>query len=405
MPEWDKVDSIPEAFNPAQEPLNRARAVDTTINNVEDELLVSDEKPFSVDLERIDNAVMFYIKNVIQPTVLENGEMVTVPVMYGSQEKWKSVQHDGFVRDRKGRIITPLIMFKRNAIAPDENIQLQKLDANNPQLFHTIEKKYSQKNRYDAFNVLNNQVPIKEYYHVIMPDYIIATYDVVLWTQYNTQMNTLAESMVFASKAYWGDKKDYRFRARVSDIATPIDVTNDADRTLKSTFTLSVNGYLVPDTINANLASQGNKIMKTMSAKKIVMFTEVDNIPAGTFEFGSTRPPTPLSTPGGGSVGDQGVVSILNYLNKQLAKKADTITVNTATFSNVTLASSPSTYPQSQENQENFQFFVNGQYIENNVVTSFAQVGSDAVLTVDSGSLGFSFEATDEIYAVGKFTS
>ena len=79
----------------------------------------------------IDESIMFYFKNVIKPFVIQNGQRLAVPIMYGAPERWKSVQRDGFMRDQKGKIMAPMIMFKRNNITPLRNVT-NKLDANRP---------------------------------------------------------------------------------------------------------------------------------------------------------------------------------------------------------------------------------------------------------------------------------
>ena len=56
-------------------------------------------KPFSIGIKDIDEAVFYYFENVIQPSVYQNGERLPVPIVYGSQEKWKSFQKDGYYRD------------------------------------------------------------------------------------------------------------------------------------------------------------------------------------------------------------------------------------------------------------------------------------------------------------------
>ena len=66
-----------------------------------------------VTLIDIDSSILFYFENVIQPSIEENGENIKVPIMYGSMERWKSIKRNGFVRDKKRQIITPLIVFKR----------------------------------------------------------------------------------------------------------------------------------------------------------------------------------------------------------------------------------------------------------------------------------------------------
>ena len=56
-------------------------------------------------------------------------------------------------------------------------LNTNKLDANNPNNLHVFEKKYSQKNTYDNFNILNNRIPKKQFYAVVVPDYVTITYD------------------------------------------------------------------------------------------------------------------------------------------------------------------------------------------------------------------------------------
>jgi hypothetical protein len=95
----------------------------------------------------------------------------------------------------------------------------------------------------------------------------------------------------------------------------------------------------------------------------------------------------------------------LSYLNKQFVKTADSASIGTAVYNSTTIAAPPSNYPQTQTVQENFMFFVNGQYIEHSAIVSFLQVGSNAVLTVNTSLLGFSLDSDDEVVAVGKFDS
>ena len=79
-------------------------------------------KDISVGLEDMDNAVMYYFNNVIKPTVIQNEQRIAVPVIYGSPERWKSVQADGFIRDASGRLMVPLIMFKRENIEKNRSL-------------------------------------------------------------------------------------------------------------------------------------------------------------------------------------------------------------------------------------------------------------------------------------------
>lgn len=258
-------------------PINRALDVDTNIGNVKDN--VASDQVLTVTLEIIDGAIDYYFNNVIKPQITENGAVVAVPTYYGSQERWASVEKYGYLRDNKGKLLTPAIVYTRTNVARDTTLPVDKLDANNPNLYYTVQRKYSEKNRYSNFHVLTGQVPVREFYNVVVPNYIIATYEVIMWTAKTIAMNSIVESMIFASHAYWGDPTKFRFRAYVGDVATPTEITTETDRTLKSTFTLTVNGYLVPATINAILAKAGNTLRKSLSTKKTVVFIETDGVP------------------------------------------------------------------------------------------------------------------------------
>jgi len=193
-----------------------------------------DVKQFSIGLRDIDEAIFYYFENVIRPSVIRNGKQVNVPVLYGSPERWKAVQKDGFYRDRNGKIMTPLIMVKRDSL--EKNRQLgNKLDANNPINFGIFEKKYSKKNVYDRFSALSNREPIKEYQGVVIPDFVNITYSCIIFTQYVEQMNKLVESINYASDAYWGDPNKFNFRAMIDSYTTATEMTQGNDRTVRTT--------------------------------------------------------------------------------------------------------------------------------------------------------------------------
>ena len=58
------------------------------------------------------DVIMYYFNEVIKPTTTINGQEVKVPIYY-YVERWNSIQKQGYVRDVKGQLITPLIVFRR----------------------------------------------------------------------------------------------------------------------------------------------------------------------------------------------------------------------------------------------------------------------------------------------------
>ena len=232
----------------------------------------------SIGLQDNDEAIMYYFNNIIKPTVIVNGDRTPVPVIYGSPERWKGVQKDGFYRDKEGKIQTPLIMFKRDSVEKRRDLG-NKLDGNNPQLFYTFQEKYTNKNRYDNFSVLQGRRPKKEFYAVAVPDFIKLTYTCTMWTDFVTQMNDLIEMVNYASDSYWGDPEKWKFNARIDNYSNLTEIQQGDNRIVKTTFGLTLQGYLVPDSINKELTN-GN-LRKTFSKAQVTFKPELVVEPTG----------------------------------------------------------------------------------------------------------------------------
>jgi hypothetical protein len=211
-------------------------------------------KPFSVGIQDIDEAIYYYFQNVVQPSVTQNGARLNVPVIYGSPEKWKSFQKDGYYRDQKGKIMAPLIMFKKTDITKNRQIA-NKLDANYPNNFGVFTKEYTQRNAYDNFKVLANRKPQKQYYAVVMPDYLTVTYECAVFTYYVEQLNKIVESMEYASDSYWGDPQRYQFKASIDSFGFQTELAQDDERIVRSTFTLKINGYIIPEILQKDVTA------------------------------------------------------------------------------------------------------------------------------------------------------
>jgi hypothetical protein len=235
-------------------------------------------KPFSIGLEDLDWAIMYYFQNVIKPTVKQNGELIPVPIIYGSPEKWKSFQKDGYYRDLNGKIMAPLLMFKRNSIDKNRSVT-NKLDANDPHNITVSGKKYSQQNAYSKFNILNGIKPEQTLYATVVPDYLTVTYECVVFTYYNDQLNKIIEAVEYASDAYWGDPERFKFKTNIDSFTSTIELSDNGERAVKSSFTLKMYGYIIPDTIQKDLTLIG----KFSNRNKLTVFAEtvvdINNLP------------------------------------------------------------------------------------------------------------------------------
>ena len=231
-------------------------------------------KDISVSLMDMDSAIMYYFENVIKPTVIENGETIKVPTMYASPERWFAVQKTGFMRDKKRQLILPAIAFRRTGMEKDETISVDKMDPEEPKLHYTFERKYNQRNRYDNFSVQQGLLPQKEYYNVAVPDYMVLSYDFMVWTHYIEQMNKLVERINWSAGAYWGEPNKMRFRTSIDSYTDSTEVS-DTERIVRTEFSVSLRGYLIPEAFNELAGPHTSQFHLTPSRLSIGTETDV----------------------------------------------------------------------------------------------------------------------------------
>ena len=242
-------------------------------------------KPFTVGLKDIDESIMYYFDNIIKPTVIQNGERIPVPIIYGSPERWKSVQKDTYLRDKKGALMMPIIVFKRDNLEKNRSLA-NKLDANMPNLYTSWQKTYNNKNMYSNFNLLNNRIPTKQYIANVVPDYVTLTYSCIIQTYYVEQLNKIIEAINYASDSYWGNPERFKFKALIDSFATVTELQQSQERLVKGTFSLKMHGYIIPETIQKDL----NSVKKYNSKSKIIFSMETDSNPE-RYEANPTRTP------------------------------------------------------------------------------------------------------------------
>jgi hypothetical protein len=366
-------------------------------------------KDISIGLLDIDEAIQYYFDNTIKPSVIQNGIRLAVPVVYGDAEKWKMVQNDGFYRDHNGKIMAPLIMYKRTSVEKNRTLG-NKLDGNEAHLFNVFETRYNKKNFYNKFDILTNTVPSKQYYVSVVPDYVNVTYECILFTNFVEQNNKLIEAIEYASDSYWGNFKKFHFRTKIDTFTVANTIEQDSDRVVKTNFTMTLNGYLIADSVNAK-ASATNMFY---SPSQVIFGVEVVGNANETFVASSQ---VAASQGGGNTSFVGGGANVLNttvinnnyatttdsdYLNTNITKIANTVTADTATFSGVFIKqpASGSTLPATSVS--NFYFYINGQNIPSSYVTLDSGSGN-VVFTFNTGSIGYSLVSTDEVTAVGKF--
>ena len=378
-------------------PANKKRENQRTRKN-------DDTKDFTVGLKDIDTAIVYYFQNVIKPSVQQNGIRVPVPFIYGSPERWASIQKDGYYRDKDGKMQAPLIMFKRDSVEKNRSLG-NKMDANNPIHFGVFEKKYSNKNVYDAFGILTNRVPVREFYGVIIPDYVNLVYSCTIFTEYVEQMNKIVESINFASDSYWGDPERFQFRAAIDNYTTSTELVEGSDRVVKTTFQIKLAGYIVSDAINTSVANPRKYFSKAAVTFNIETAGSVEVLNAAARSPLSQAPTRFYDTAFTGAqtstgTGAAGMTAAeIAYVGLNTTAIANSITSPVATFNNRTFASPPAGF--AAIGQEDFKVYINGQYISTNLRT-VAQAGSN--ITVTFSGLEYPIDSQDQVVLVGKFT-
>tara|TARA_B100002019_G_scaffold95751_1_gene82438 strand:+ start:469 stop:1311 length:843 start_codon:yes stop_codon:yes gene_type:complete len=207
-------------------------------------------KGFAIGLKDIDTAIIGHMNNIMKPRVKESNEMIRVPVLYGNEERWKSVRNRGTLRDSNGALLLPIIVIKRTSLAFDENMPLSFDNDVKGKFISVIRSSngWSKNNRYDRFAILTGQKPVEEFVKTGMPDFVTCNYTIVMMTAYMEQMNTLNTLMIEHLETYWGDQTSYRFLTALGgDISNEEQMESQGERLIRNEFSMSVKGYMIPE--------------------------------------------------------------------------------------------------------------------------------------------------------------
>jgi len=247
--------------NPIQRRVDQIRRDDDTV------------KTPKITIEDIDFAMMSYMRDVIHPTVLENESIIDVPIMYANGETFAQVQTKGFMRDANGKIMTPLITLTRSSITERDTLKTLGVNQNPEGNDFVFRTKYTNVNRYDRFSTQTNKQPLSEYYVVPVPEFIDVSYEMVLWTTYTTQMNSLIEQIMPLNGFAWGTT--YKFPVFIGDYSFEVTNTGTDDRLVRARIPFTTKGTLLMP-----FELRTSNVQKRYSIKT-VKFTEGDDIETG----------------------------------------------------------------------------------------------------------------------------
>jgi hypothetical protein len=202
-----------------------------------------------------------------------------------------AMQNDGRMLNEMGIFVIRRVEFKYHLSCSNEivlqkiNVQFLKEEA----VTYPTVKKYSRKNSYDRFSLLNPNFGQRyETFDVRMPEYVNLSYEVVVWTNYTEHNNIIVEKFSYSTDQYWGEKDRtdrYKFRTTVDNYDTTQEVTAGNERVIKTTFTLVVYAYILPKEVG-NIS---NTLKGITNHKPIIQIGETEAVIETTREFDNVR--------------------------------------------------------------------------------------------------------------------
>jgi hypothetical protein len=354
-----------------------------------------------VRLYDVDLAIAEHMIDTVVPSVEVFREKVTVPVLYGNPERWASVQKKGYLKDQKGQLQIPLIMFKRNSIERSDTMA----SSMNRHLSYPSVSMYSKKHKYDKFSAMTGTQKPVEIYDVVMPDYVTVSYEVVIWTDFTEHMNKIVEAFQYATDEYWGDRSGFKFKVKIDSFDNTTEVGEGTQRIVRTTFTMMVNAYLLPEQFNNESTHK-----KSLTPKKVVWGLETD-----------------LTGLGGGNSTNSATKQkmyneysdIIDFMSIRGSKQTTFVDADSVKLTSVDLPKLPPELIGVFNTDDWFRVYVNGVFIANTKYT-YEEIGTEIHFNFNTGSvavggvypddliststeLGYVLAGTDEIGITGKF--
>ena len=154
----------------------------------------------NITIETVDQAVKDWFDFAVDVHVkTPTEELHKVPVLFASGERWATARDQRGIRDKNGLLILPLISVRRTNIDRDRS----QMALGTEQKTMTVSREIAQKTniiqnaieaRNPARKAANNKV-VHEITTIPFPDWFNTGYEIIIQTQYTTQMNKILEKI------------------------------------------------------------------------------------------------------------------------------------------------------------------------------------------------------------------
>jgi len=243
-------------------------------------------------------------------------------------------------------------------------------------------------------------------------------YEFIVWTEFISHTNELIEQLNWNSDEYWGVDGGPKFKSSIDSFSTENEVATDVDRLVRTTFTLTVKGYLLPELKDDGYDEQ---VLKSYTTQKTVIFDEIeteltkvttpeeldellreDRNFSEVNQIGALFPQGAFNNNASQFEKNQEFDEVLEFVSFFDTRTATVTSSNTAVFQNTTTKSTPNVDYLSFDDKDLYQIFINGIFIPPSI-WSVNDDGTNITFTFNTNLLNYEIESIDEIRGIGKF--
>ncbi len=271
-----------------------------------------------VTIETVDQAVFDYFDKKIRLATDAPEGRKKVPILFATGERWKTVREKKAVRDEHKTLILPLLTIQRLDIdrTPGFNSFGQEVPSitvssvihgKTPNLQNLLKQR-----KLNGFPEVNDNKVVREYLTLPTPDYATVYYQILIWAQYQSQMNEMLEK-IFHSYDYKDSfvlPVDYDgksplgnsyyfvgFRDGNLSSQSNFEEFTDQERIIRYTYNIKVSAFFILDPKDSALSYgkniQGsrkddgkNVVYKTQSSVEVKLGERTSTIDEFKEEFG-----------------------------------------------------------------------------------------------------------------------
>lgn len=213
-----------------------------------------------VSIYDVDYAILYWLSEHLRIQVLENKRIIDVPVLFANGETWSQIRQHGYMRDSENKIMTPLISIRRNSMVQDD--RLLHMDGNRNSNRVIMYPYRNMNSMHDQIGSLFNTKKSNTYYLVAFPDYYRVSYEILIWSTTQEQMNDIVHNIMSTHRYAWGDT--LKFTTSIMDTMFETINSPSEDRLVRATMSIEVSAALLKE-----FEMRESTVQKAYSIKRV----------------------------------------------------------------------------------------------------------------------------------------